>query len=266
MTMAPSGPRDEDTVLLLDAYVDGELDAAAALSVERRLEADAGLKAEYERLMALRSALWASVRPDIASDDLRRRIGVLAAPGVLNQIKPAASERGRAFGLRQLAASVAIAAVAASVGTAFFLRYDAAGADIGNIVAEHRRALLSANPLDVESTDKHTVKPWFDSKLALSPQVIDLAAEGYPLAGGRVEVVGGKLVPAMLYRRRAHLISLVAVPRAGGREDGGAASSATQDGYAVSGWHGQDFNYYAVSDVLPEELSAFVSGWRAAAK
>ena len=264
--MKPDASLIEDWALLLDAYADGELDASAALGIERRLAADPGLRAQFERLKALRATLRTGVQRDIASDALRNKITAMSAPTSVARLRPVQSPRTPMLEWRQMAASVAVAAMLASGGTAFLLRHDTAGLEIGSIVAEHRRALLAANPLDVESTDKHTVKPWFDAKLALSPLVIDLAADGYPLAGGRVEVVGGKLVPAMLYRRRAHLISLVAVPQSGGHEDGAPAASASQDGYAVASWHGQDFDYYAVSDVAPEELSAFVTGWRTAAK
>ena len=87
--------------------------------------------------------------------------------------------------------------------------------EIAAIVADHQRALLAAPPFDIASSDRHTVKPWFDSKLALSPQVVDLAGAGFPLAGGRVEIVDGKPVPVLVYQRRAHIISVVAIPRAG---------------------------------------------------
>jgi len=247
----------EDDEMLLDAYLDGELDASSALGIERRLAADTGLKARFDALAALRAALRAKVPRDVVSDALRGKIAAMAAP--------AAPVATRSFEWRRMAASVLVASMLASGGTALLLRPGATGPDISGLVAEHRRALLSANPLDVESTDKHTVKPWFDAKLALSPAVIDLAAEGYPLAGGRIEVVAGKLVPAMIYRRHNHIISLVAVPRAGARDDGAAAANATQDGYAVASWHGQDFDYAAVSDVAPDELAAFVKAWQAAA-
>jgi len=249
----------DESDLLVGAYVDGELDASASLEFERRLDADPALKADYERLLALRGALRAKVPRDVASEVLRGRLAAMPAPA-------SQSVRSRSFDWRQLAASCIAAALIASGGTAWLLGPGAGlsgSSETASIVAEHRRALLAANPLDVESTDKHTVKPWFDAKLALSPAVVDLAAEGYPLAGGRVEVFAGRLVPAMLYKRRAHLISLVAVPRAGARDDGAPASSTTQDGYTVTRWHGQDFYYFAVSYVVPEDLAAFVADWRA---
>ena len=258
MTSTPTNP-PEDDALMLDAYADGELDAAGTLRIERRLEADPALKVEYERLTALRGALRANLRRDTPSPALRRRIEAIAAPDT-------AIVSSRKFDWRQLAASVLIAAGVASGATVFALRPDAGGGEVGSIVAEHRRTLLAASPVDVETSDRHTVKPWFDGKLALSPQVNDLATDGFPLVGGRVDVAGGKLVPAMIYRRHAHLLSLVAVPRAGSRDDGGAATSASQDGYAVARWHGQDFDYYAVSDIAPDDLALFVAKWRAASK
>jgi len=251
----------DDNELMLDAYADGELDASAALALERRLAAEPDMKARFDKLTALRAALRSGVPRDVASDTLRAKITALSAPGL-----PARMPRVRTFDWRQMAASAAVAAMLASGGTALLLGSGAPGPDISGIVAEHRRALLAANPLDVESTDKHTVKPWFDAKLALSPAVVDLTAEGFPLAGGRVEVVAGKLVPAMIYRRHNHIISLVAVPRTGARDDGAVAANATQDGYTVTSWHGQDFDYAAVSDVAPDELAAFVKAWRTSAK
>ena len=250
----------DDEELLLNAYLDGELDAAAVLSMDRRLSGDARLRANYERLSALKGAVAAGVPRETASQSLRNKIALIAATPVV-PLRPA----GRLFDWRQMAASVLVAGVLASGATTLLVQPASDLSAMGSLVAEHRRALLAPSPVDIESTDRHTVKPWFDAKLALSPQVIDLTSAGYPLAGGRIEVAGGKLVPAMIYRRREHIISLVAVPRAAGREEGGAPSHATADGFTVLGWRGQDFDYYAVSDIEPGDLASFVSQWRAAA-
>ena len=255
-------PQESNDELLLNAYLDGELDASAALAFERRLASEADLKAELERLAALLGAVGANVGKDVASDALRRKIAVLAGP-------PQAAMRvsTRMFDWRQMATSALFAALIASGGTLLALHRDEVGVgDIASLVAEHRRALLAASPLDVASSDQHTVKPWFDAKLALSPQVIDLSASGFPLAGGRVEVVGGKLVPAMVYRRREHLVSLVAVPRAAGSGERSRDTHVSQDGYTVLGWPGRDFDYYAISDIPPDDLAAFAALWRTAAR
>ncbi len=144
------------------------------------------------------------------------------------------------------------------------LLQNTAANEIGSIVADHQRALLAATPFDVASSDRHTVKPWFDSKLALSPQVIDLASDGFPLAGGRVEVLDGKPVPVLVYHRRAHVISVVAEPRAGQKETTEPSLAATKDGYYIIRWHGRDFDYTVVSDLAESELNEFVTRWRQA--
>ena len=127
-------------------------------------------------------------------------------------------------GWRRLAMAAALAAFVAGTGTYSILRQDPVSNDVAAIVSDHRRALLAATPYDIASSDRHTVKPWFDSKLALSPQVVDLAASGFPLAGGRVEILDGKAVPVLVYQRRAHVISVVAVPHTGERTRGAVTS------------------------------------------
>jgi anti-sigma factor RsiW len=257
----------EESLLLLNAYIDDELDAASVLDVERRLESDAALKAEHDRLRQLRSALQSDVARERASDDLKRRIAQIAEPPGVVVI----SLRSSRFSFktrddwRRLAVAASLAAFVAGAGTYGILRQDPVSNDVAAIVSDHRRALLAATPYDVASSDRHSVKPWFDSKLALSPQVVDLAAWGFPLAGGRVEILDGKAVPVLVYQRRAHVISVVAVPHGG---EGAAAAPArpeTRDGYSVIHWRGRDFDYFAVSDVAESELSEFVARWRDAA-
>ena len=253
----------EESLLLLNAYIDDELDAASVLDVERRLGSDAALKAEHDRLRQLRSALASQVTRERASDDLRRRIAEIAdPPGAV--VVPLRSWIEARDGWRRLAMAAALAAFVAGTGTYSFLRQDPVSNDVAAIVSDHRRALLAATPYDIASSDRHTVKPWFDSKLALSPQVVDLAAWGFPLAGGRVEILDGKAVPVLVYQRRAHVISVVAVPHTG-EHTAAPSRPETRDGYSVIRWRGRDFDYFAVSDVAESELSDFVARWRDAA-
>lgn len=258
----------EEAVLLLNAYFDNELDAASALEVERRLASDASLKAEYDRMSALRTALRAAHGETRAPDDLRRRIAAIAnaeAAGT-TAVVPMRTKPASRYAWRQMAAAASLAAVVTSIGML--------GAGLGpwndtqlaEIVAGHQRALLAREPFDVASSDRHTVKPWFDSKLALSPKIVDLGEAGFPLVGGRVDVVGGKAVPVSVYKRREHLISLMAIPHASASDDGSGAKPSTRDGYAVRSWRGRDFDYSAVSDVAEHELDEFVARWRAGAK
>ena len=261
MNKPPSWTSREEALLLLNAYLDNELDAASVLEVERRIGSDATLKAEHDRLVELRAALASHLAKDRASDALRQRVAAIAAlsrRSALIAYKP----RLRSYDWRQLAAAAVVAACLAGGGTYVALQHDTGTNEIAAIVAGHQRALLAAAPFDVASSDRHTVKPWFDSKLALSPQIVDLSSAGFPLAGGRVEVIDGKAVPVLVYRRRAHVISLVAIPHPGSKDSRTPPTRTTRDGYSVLVWDGNDFKYSAVSDLAESELNEFVTRWR----
>lgn len=269
MTKPPSWSSREESLLLLNAYLDDELDAASVLDIERRLASDPALRAEHDQLAQLRKALSASLKRERASDDFRKRIAAIAedqkpepAP---TAIVPLPVRYRRPNDWRHIAAAAALAAAVTAAGMYGVLRPNTEANEIAAIVADHQRALLAAAPFDVASSDRHTVKPWFDSKLALSPQVVDLASDGFPLAGGRVEVLEGKAVPVLVYHRRAHVISVVAVPRAGQKATTEPSLVTTKDGYSVIRWHGRDFDYTVVSDLAENELNEFVTRWREAA-
>ena len=122
-------------------------------------------------------------------------------------------------------------------------------------VANHVRSLQVNHLMDVASTDQHTVKPWFAGKLDYSPPVVDLTASGYPLVGGRLDVLDQRNVAAIIYQRRKHYINLFIWPAStaslrGGRYD--------ENGYHVIGWSKSGMNYLAVSELGPKELQDFV--------
>ncbi len=244
----------ENAVLLVNAYLDGELDAAAALQVEQMIVGDAALKAEHDRLSSLRLGLAAHRRDDRASAALRQRVAAIGLTTLPGKTSPV-----RRFSLTHIAASLLLGMALAAAGTYLALTYDQTSGEVAAVVAAHERALLAAEPFAVASSDSHTVKPWFDAHVALSPQVIDLTTAGYPLSGGRIDQIDGKQVPVMIYQRRAHVISLLALPAAGSRDDGGPTALDSRDGYLVIRWHGRDFTYLAVSDLSPPELAGFVA-------
>jgi len=131
-------------------------------------------------------------------------------------------------------------------------------ADLTNeLVDSHVRSLQLAHLSDVISTDHHTVKPWFAGKLDYSPPVHDLAQQGFPLAGGRLDVLQGKTIAALVYRRRQHIINVFVVPS----EQPSALSNArvTRNGFHVASWTDGSNSYWAVSDLNAEELGEFVT-------
>jgi anti-sigma factor RsiW len=119
---------------------------------------------------------------------------------------------------------------------------------------------MASQPIDVVSTDRHTVKPWFGGRVPEAPRVADLAKEGFPLVGGRLDVVGRTPVPTLVYRYRNYLISLTAVPVSG-------VANATQvlhavDGYSVVSWTNDGVAYWALSDISASVLEHFVQLFR----
>jgi len=234
-----------DDRLWLNAYIDGELDPAHALEFEQRLAADPALAAAHARMTALRGAIRDRVPRERASPLLRRRVAALARP------RPAP-------GWRALAASVAAAFVAGSALTYIALGRCGSAPVAQDVVASHMRALMASQPIEVASSDRHTVKPWFNGKLPESPRVVDLAAQGFPLVGGRIDVIGLTPTPTLVYRRRLHVISLTALP-----SKLGAARPRAIDGYNIVDWTDGNLTYWAVSDLSAPELEDFARAFRA---
>jgi anti-sigma factor RsiW len=132
---------------------------------------------------------------------------------------------------------------------------------VGEVIDGHMRSLISQRTTDVVSSDRHVVKPWLSSRLPQAPRVIDLAKDGFPLSGARIEVVARTPVPVLVYMRRLHVISLVALPAVGATTE--ATVWRTESGYNVARWRDGDTIYVATSDLNTEELGQFARLFRA---
>jgi anti-sigma factor RsiW len=250
-------PVPTDPKLLVHAYVDGELDPAHALEVERMLADDPALAAEREQIEALRGAIRERLPREQAPPELARRIATVIGMQSVAAPPPRLASRPS---WRALAASVVVAAVVASGATWFVGEGGGTGATADMVVASHMRALMAPASIDVASSDRHTVKPWFNGRIPEAPRVVDLADEGFPLVGGRVDVIGRAPVATLVYRHRQHLISLSAV--AGGRAlPSGRAQIA---GYNVVSWSDDGVAYWAVSDLALGDLETFAKTFRTA--
>lgn len=237
---------------LIHAYLDGELDPVNALALETQLAADPRLVAEFARLEALQHAIREHFPREAPPPGLRA--SVEAATGM---------RRRRAQpSWRLLAASIAVTAVVAGGATSMMLASAPTESVRQAVVAGHIRALMAPKPFDVASSDKHTVKPWFNGKLPDSPRVVDLGASGFPLLGARLDVVGETAVPTLVYGDRKHLISLTTVPVSAGQVLAPVHSAA--GGYNITRWIENGDCYWVVSDAAPADLDRFAGLFRAA--
>lgn len=246
-----------DETLLTHAALDGELDAAGMLDFEKRLAGNASLAAEYGRLKTLREVMHRELVKPVAPQALRDRIAAMAAPSITPQATRAAPP------WRAMAASAILAAGLGSAATWLALQPAIQDTNLTDtLIADHKRGLLSGQPFDIASSDRHTVKPWFATRFALAPKVLDLATQGFPLAGGRIDVIAGAPTPVLIYRHNEHFISLTALPAQAAMP----APAFAVDGYSVEVWRDGGTEYWAISDIDPAELSKFRQLFEAAAK
>jgi anti-sigma factor RsiW len=245
----------EDPTLPIHAYLDGELDPTNALAVERRMATNPALAAECERIEALQRLIREHLPREAAPPGLRVRVE--AAVGMR---RPRTRLGNAQFSWRALAASIVVTAILAGSSTSILLSPSRSDLVRDGVVDAHIRSLMASQPIDVASSDRHTVKPWFNGRIPQAPRVVDLAKEDFPLVGGRIDVVSEVPVPTLVYRHAKHTISLTAIP-ASGRADSASVFSAIS-GYNMARWTEGGVTYWAVSDVAPVDLQKFADLFR----
>ena len=238
----------------LTAYCDGELDPVAAAEFERQLAADESLRARHSRLMSLREAVRSLPLAEVPSD-LKARVQARLDAERPNNVTVL---RRRSWSFQALAASAVFGAVISGSVMKTIERAGQSDAIASEVVAGHIRGLLAPQPFDIASSDRHTVKPWFTSRLPESPQVPDLAARGFALLGGRVDVIGDSPVATIVYKHAAHTVSLTTL------RAGKTVPEQTIAGYNVRSWSDANFTYVAVCDLPSVDLAAFESAFSAA--
>lgn len=249
----------DDGQQLLSGYLDDELDAATSLEWRRHVRECPECAAQQKRQEALRSALHKS--------DLRFKAPAGFEERIQTTVRNSDKRTSTTSMLRSRSKAVNWLAIAASVAIAafFLLRFGPARTGSGDLVAQlvltsHVRSLMAEHLTDVASTDNHTVKPWFNGKLDFSPPVRELAPQGFPLVGGRLDYVN-RPVAALVYRRRQHVINVFVWP-ASKDVDSDAESAGSRQGYNLLHWSGSGMSFWAVSDLNVAELTQFVQLFR----
>ena len=230
-----------DMHLLVQAELDGELDAAGAAGLAAHIARCPACAALREELGELSATLRGGLTRYAAPPGLRKVIGHEPRPE-----RPVRRRSVWGYG-GSFAAGLAVAAA-----VAMFVVLPGDGSLTPDVVGAHIRALQPGHLVDIGSSDQHTVKPWFDGRLDYAPTVQDFTAEGFPLIGARLDYVGERPVAALVYGRAKHLIDLFEWP-------GDTASGrATVQGYHVIGWTQAGMNFRAVSDLNFGELGDLV--------
>jgi anti-sigma factor RsiW len=232
----------------LHGYFDGELDAARAADFEAHLEGCADCTRALAAQEAMRTALAAPELYARATGSLRSRVKAQVSA-------PRATPGLRGAHWRGLAAAASLVLVLVGTWQARIWRANVAEMDVAKEVLDaHLRSLQLTHLTDVASTDQHTVKPWFVGKLDFAPPVADFAAEGFPLVGGRLDVVGGRTVAALVYNRRKHVINLFVWPSEESDEE---PRLGMHRGYAWIRWTQGGMSFWAASDVAASDLDEF---------
>jgi anti-sigma factor RsiW len=239
---------------MVDAYVDGELTATESAAFEAALPGCPDCRRRLEETRAM-SGFLRDLPTERAPDLLRAKIE-RELRAISSASRPAASRSNMRQSIRALAmaASLIVAVSIGWVGGTFTGR---PGVGNDEIVSTYLRVASSDHPVDVASTDRHTVKPWFAGRIDYSPPVHDLTSDGFPLEGGRLDVVAGRKVSVLVYRHNQHRVALSLWPA--------TASGNTQpkvierNGFTMAQWRHDGFEMHAVSDVAPGEMAAFAA-------
>jgi anti-sigma factor RsiW len=246
------------TQRFVPGYLDGELDLSRTIEMETHLHICGDCMRELERLRALRASLQRGSLAYAAPEGLRERIQSSLRASTPTE----APERARAwrpFAVLRWAGAFAVLALCALTAWQLVPMVRGTASDkrlAAEVFASHVRSLEASHLMDVASTDQHTVKPWFDGKLDFSPPVEDLASDGFPLVGGRLDYLEGREVAALVYQRRKHFINVFVWPDAAGSNSTQTVES--RQGYNLMRWSRGGFQFWAVSDVSATDLAEFV--------
>lgn len=246
----------------IGAYLDGELSDGNQAALRVHLDgcrACAALVTEQRRVGRLVGAAGRVPAPPMLAARVRAALAVAAADGGMGEGAPPFTRwHGLARRYGALAAALLVACTL-SVGATW---WTVSGIERSSrleqeVVAAHIRSLLQDSPIQVASSETHTVKPWFAGRADFAPDVRDLSAQGFPLAGGRLDYVQDRRVGAVVYRRGLHIINLFMWPATANEDT--APRLVTRNGYNLLGWNRNGIAFWAVSDLNALELRQFQS-------
>ena len=238
---------------LLHGYLDGELDPVRSEEFERHLESCSQCIAQLEEQESLRASLSAAKLYERAPAGLGKKI----KRQIASAAEPESDYQWTWVPIfRWIGASAVIVLLMAltyfGAVRIFSGKPNSEQVVMNEAIDAHIRSLQPGHLTDVASTDQHTVKPWFDGKLNYVPPVRDFAESGFPLIGGRLDVLNGRSVAVLVYGRRKHFINVFVWPESPGESVNAATGS--RNGYQWNYVHAHGMEYCAISDVSAADL------------
>jgi anti-sigma factor RsiW len=242
----------QEVKTVIDGYVDGELGPIHNREIEQHLQGCAVCSKVYDGHQALQAA--------IRNSALHFKSPVALQPRIQSSLRQG-REAGPTLAAMpwrwiSVAASLAVVAILTWRFVPFFEGPAADNLLIQEVTADHVRSLMASHLVDIASSDRHAVKPWFTGKLDFAPSVVDLTDHGFPLIGGRLDYLDNRAVAAVIYKRREHMINVFIWPAA--HTSSGESKPVTHQGYQHLHWRQAGMTYWVVSDLNSRELQDFV--------
>jgi anti-sigma factor RsiW len=242
--------------LLLHPYLDGELDVVQSLQIVEHLSHCPACDQSRAQVQRLSHVLAGADLRFAAPAGLKERLQSTLAP---SQRAMVISDWQRRVVLAVVAATL-LAAVAFGVGRSGWFGQPSQELLASDVTAAHLRSLLADHLVDVRSSDRHTVKPFFSGKLDFAAPVVDLSDHGFELVGGRLDVLEVRPVAAYVYRKRKHVINVFVWPTSEPAKSG--IEELTSRGYSLFHWTGSGRVCWVISDLNPSELREFATDLR----
>ncbi|TWT11757.1 anti-sigma factor [Reyranella sp. CPCC 100927] len=240
---------------LIDAYADGELSADMSIAIESALPRCPHCQQRLDEARLLRDALRQAPSPRAPAALRTAILDTLAphddAPTVVSMApRPTPARRD----VLRWAATVVVALTAGwAVGR--YLPLPGESDATREVVDGYLRVTSGERLVEVASSDRHTVKPWFGGRVAYAPPVHDLTTDGFPLVGGRVDVIDGRKTAVLVYRRNRHVIALFLWPDRGSLTTQGEV----RDGFGLRRWSHAGFTFHAIADLPLSDLDRFAA-------
>jgi anti-sigma factor RsiW len=239
----------KEAMQLLDAYVDGELEAEQQLALEAHCAECASCKDAAERIAKCSLLIRMNIPVYKAPTQLKSKVRAALRKEDKPNFKWLIDHR------RQIISAAALVVLSCALAWTYFsLSPSKEKALIAEAISNHSRSLMVSHLIDFASSDQHAVRPWFNEKLDYSPPVPDLTQAGYTLVGGRIDILEQRPVAAIVYQHGKHVINLFVWPATDRRID---LDVQSERGYHFCGWNKARLNFFCISEVSAADLEEF---------